>query len=126
MQIADDQTAESSLAALGAEAAQLLCAGDIPALAARFGYALAFDREPVAAIREDLASCLAELQATGFAQGHKHAVTVRYFEPNDSSIFALIECLAPTIDGPGVQLELVVTLAGTNKHVTLEQLSAAA
>ena len=126
MQITNDQTSESSLAAFGTEAVQLLCSGNVPALAARFGYALAFDREPVAAIRQDLASCLDQLQATGLAQGSKHTATVRYCEPNDSSIFALVECLAPTTDGSGVLLELVVTGQGADKHVTLEQLSAAA
>jgi len=126
MQITDDQAVESSLAALGSEAVHLLCSGDIPALAARFGYALVLDWEPVAAIQEDLASCLAQLQVAGLAQGIKCAATVTYFEQNDSSIFALVECVAPTIDGSGVLLELVVTQKGTDKHVTLEQLSVAA
>lgn len=126
MQITDDQAVESSLAALASEAAQLLSSGDIPALAARFGYALAFDRESVTAIQEDLASCFAQLQAIGFAPDTKRTATVTYLEPNDSSIFAIVECVAATIDGPGVLLELVVTQEGADKHVTLEQLSVAA
>ena len=125
MQIADDQTSEPALAALGYEAVQLLCSGEIAALAARFGYALASDRQPVSAIQEDLASCLVQLQATGLAGSQKPLVTVIFFEPNASSLFASIECVAPTIHGQGVLVELVVTYTGTRKHVVLEQPSAA-
>jgi len=39
-------TQPSSLSALGAEAARLLCSGDLATLAARFGYALAQGLNP--------------------------------------------------------------------------------
>ena len=46
MQISDSQTDEASLAAFGVDAVQLLCAGDIAAIVDRYGYAIAFDRDP--------------------------------------------------------------------------------
>ena len=64
MQITDNHIDEVSLTALGTEANCLLCSGNIPTLVERFGYARAFDREPATAIRENLASCLAELRTT--------------------------------------------------------------
>ena len=64
MQITDNHIDEVSLAALGTEANCLLCSGNIPTLVERFGYARAFNREPATAIRENLASCLAELRTT--------------------------------------------------------------
>jgi hypothetical protein len=96
-------------------------------LAERFGYALAFDRDPAAAIGEDLSLCLAQLHAAGFRPApSRPAVKVRYFARNDAGLFALVECVVPTDKGSDVLLELVLTSKGADKHVSLEQISAAA
>ncbi len=126
MHISDSQTNVASLAAFGSEVTALLCSGSISAVANRFGYALAFNRDLEAAIREDLASCLSELQAASLSPAAENAATVKYFKPNDSSLFALVECFVPTNNGAAVLVELIVTSKGAEKHVTLEQLSAAA
>jgi hypothetical protein len=126
MLIADNQTTDSSLSALGTEAVRLLYSGDFATLVARFGYALASGREPAGAVREDLASCLTQLQSQGLAQSLGQPPTVRYFEQNDSGILAVVECLAPTLGGAEILVELVVTHDRGHNHVTLEQLSAAA
>ncbi|MHC9087076.1 hypothetical protein ACYX7E_18870 [Luteimonas sp. RIT-PG2_3] len=127
MQISDNQTDETSLSNFGAEAIQLLSSGDGQALADRFGYALAFGREPAVAIREDLAACLAQVHAVSLApEAKRSAPAVKYLEPNDSGLFALIECLALTNTGAGLLVELVVTTSGQDKHVCLEQISVAA
>ncbi|MFC5571582.1 hypothetical protein ACFPN1_16120 [Lysobacter yangpyeongensis] len=127
MQIPADQMDEASLTALGAEAVQLLCTGDTSGLINRFGYALALGREPAAAVQHDLALCLAELQASKLVRvTGKAPAKVRYFEPSDSGLLAVVEALAPTDNGAAVLVELIVSASGQSKHVTLEQLSAAA
>ena len=126
MLIRDDQTEAKTLAAFGAEAAQLLCAGGFSALADRFDYALACQRDPASAIREELASSLAELGASrlaDFAPGALPAVS--YFRPNDTGPFALVEQRLLTDNGRRVLLELVVITDGADKHLVLEQVSAA-
>jgi hypothetical protein len=80
MLIPDRQTDEDSLAIFAAEAVRLLCSGNFADLAERFGYALAFDRDPAAAIGEDLSLCLAQLHAAGFRPApSRPAVKVRLF-----------------------------------------------
>lgn len=64
MKIKDDQATPRQLSDLGVRAAQLLCAGDFSSLAQQFGYALAYDRDPAVAIRQELGSSLAEIGAS--------------------------------------------------------------
>jgi hypothetical protein len=122
----DGRADATSLSALGAEAVGLLCSEDINGLAKRFGYALAFNREPAVAIREDLRSCLADVRAASLMPAPKHTPTVKYLEPNDSGLFAVVECVALTDNGAKVLVELIVTDKQGDKHVTLEQISVAA
>jgi hypothetical protein len=127
MQISDSQTDEASLAAFGVDAIRLLCAGDIAAVADRYGYAIALGREPSSAIREDLASCLSEIHAASLLPAPTvTTASVKYFEPNDSGLFALVQAMAPAENGAGILVELVVTTKETHMHVSLEQLSVAA
>ena len=122
----DGRTDTTSLSALGVEAVRLLCSQDINGLATRFGYALAFDREPAVAIEEDLRSCLVELRAASLVPAPKQTSTVKYLEPNDSGLFAVVESLALTDNGAKVLVELIVTDKQGEKHITLEQISVAA
>lgn len=126
MQITDDQTDFKTLAALGSQAVQLLCAGDFSALADYFGYALAYDRDPAVAIREELSSSLAEIGASRLGPPPNTTPSVSYFSPNDSGLFALVEQRVPTDSGGHVLLELIVTASEGLKHVVLEQVSSAA
>ena len=126
MKITVDQTDPRSLADFGALAVRLLCAGDLATLAQQFGYALAYDRDPASAIREDLALSLADVGASALGQPSSSPPSVSYFKPNDTGLFALVEQQIPT-DGKGqVLLELIITGQGPDKHVVLEQVSAAA
>jgi hypothetical protein len=125
VEISAAQTQLESLAALGIDAARLLGSGQFRQLADLFGYALAFGREPSAAIETDLAACLAELGASSLAAGSPPPPTVTFFEPG-SGLVAAIECLLPTHRPGTVSLELVVTAKGAHRHVTLEQLTAVA
>ena len=125
MQLSAPQLEPAPLAELGEEVRQLLFAGEIDTLAARFGYALAFDRKPANAIRETLGVCLSEigssrLIATGWA-----APRVSYFKPNDTGLLALVECNLPTDNGKSILVELIVAGSSAKAHATLEQISAA-
>jgi hypothetical protein len=122
----DGRADTTSLSALGAQAISLLCSEDINGLARRFGYALAFDREPAVAIQEDLRSCLADLRAASLMPAPNHPPTVKYLEANDSGLFAVVACVALTDNGARVLVELIVTDKQGDKHVTLEQISVAA
>ena len=126
MKITVDQTTPQQLADLGLQAVQLLCAGDFSALALQFGYALAHDRDPASAIRDELALSLTEIGASALGPPPTTLPAVGYFKPNDTGLFAHVEQRIPT-DGNGhVLLELIVSAKGADKHVVLEQISAAA
>ncbi|HJW44518.1 MAG TPA: hypothetical protein VJ463_08675 [Geothrix sp.] len=127
MKIPTNMTDENSLAMLGVQAVQLLCAGDIPALVARFGYALALGREIESALSQDLLRCLTELHAKKLVgTGQQFSPEVNFFKENSTSLFAVVTCLVPTDNGACILLELVVTSVDSEKHITLEQLSVAA
>jgi hypothetical protein len=126
MKITDDDTDLKSLELLGRQATALLRSGDFAALAKRFGYAAAFERDPAFAIREDLLSSLTGLGAAGLGAPPAVPPSVSYFKPNDDGLFALVEQRVPTDNGSHVLLELIVTSRGPDKYVVLEQISDAA
>ncbi|HWU76718.1 MAG TPA: hypothetical protein VN043_09440 [Rhodanobacter sp.] len=103
----------------------MLAAGAIPDVANRFGYARAFSRAASTAIQEDLAICLAELRAESLAPEQPFASSaVKYFQPNSTGLFALVECFVSTDNGAQILVELVVTSNDANKYVCLEDFSA--
>lgn len=112
-----------SLGALGVEAIDLLCRGDVNTLAQRFGYALSFDRDPATAIREDLKRCLSEAGATSLARAPENPVrSVKYFKPNSSNLIAVVECSAPTQTGAALSVDLIVSSKAEERHITLESI----
>ena len=125
MMITDDQTGSGSLADFGSLATQLLCSGEVHALSQQFGYVLVYDRDPAAAIREELSLSLTEIGASSLGRPPTSPPSVSYFEPNDTGLFALVEQLIPTNSSGHVLLELVVSGQGPDKYVVLEQVSAA-
>ncbi len=121
----DGQLEADDLAAMGAEAVGMLCRGDISALADRYGYALSYGRETVAAIQADVRYCLSQVGASALAAPPVDPVrSVRYFKPDASGVLAVVECRAPTDSGASLLVELVVTGKGAERHITLEQISA--
>ena len=122
----DAKIDDESLAALGSEAAGLLCTGQIGALADRFGYALAYGRDPAAAILADVRFGLGEVGTPTKAYTFTaEPATVKYLEPNTSGLFAVVECLVVAADGRKLMLELIVAGDPATRHVSLEQISAA-
>jgi hypothetical protein len=125
MKITDDQATPKALEALGLQATQLLCSGDFSTLAKQFGYALAYDRDPASAIREELSTSLAELGASALGPPPSSLPSVSYFNPNDTGLLALVEQRIPTDNKHHILLELIVSTDGSDKYVVLEQVSAA-
>jgi hypothetical protein len=126
MQLSAQQLDAESLTKLGEEARRLLHADDIDTLASRFGYALAFDRTPADAIRAELASCFDEMGCSRLIATGWEAPRVGYFKPNDTGLFAVVDCFLPAENGSSVHVEVIVTGApGKEVHATLEQISAA-
>ncbi len=121
MKLVPSQTDEVSLSTFGEEARALLMQQDYSALANRFGYALAYDRAPSAAIEADFLSAVASPHKV--TSGTHKPVTVKYFKPNDTGLFAVVECIVPVVGGAAVLLELIVTGDGEDKHITVEGIS---
>ena len=124
MKLLSSQIDEVTLTAVGEEARNLLMRHDYSELASRFGYALSFDRAPSAAIEADFLSAAASPHAV--ASGAHLPITVKYLAPNDTGLFAVVECSVPVADGSAVLLELIVTGWGKEKHVTVEDISGVA
>jgi len=114
-----------SLSGHGTDAVQLLCRGDIGALAQRYGYALSHGRDIATAIRDDLQGCLDQVGAASLAPAPAAPVErILFYGPERWNVLAVVECVAPTTNGQSLLVELVVTRSGDETHVTLEQISA--
>jgi hypothetical protein len=123
MRLLPTQADEASFLSFGREAVSLLERRDFGALADRFGYALAAGRSPLAAIEGDYQSCLTEYAALEPSPSVAPSLSVKFFEPNSANLYALVECVFTTSEGCPILAELIVTSAGEDKHVTLEQIS---
>jgi len=124
MKLLPSQTDERSLSALGEEARALLLRRDFALLANRFGYALAYDRAPAAAIEADYLRAAAS-PLTASTNAHQ-PIGVKYFALNDTGLFAVVECPVPVAEGATVLLELVVAGKGSDLHITVEDISGVA
>ncbi len=92
--------------------------GDFEALASRFGYALAWDREPAVALKADYErSASSPLKAR---PGDGLSVVVKYFKPNDTGLFAVVECAIPLVEGAAVGMDLIVSGNGEEKDISVE------
>jgi hypothetical protein len=115
------QTDEVSLSGFGEEARAMLLSHDFAALANRFGYALAFDRDPSGAIEADFLNAVASPYEV--AAGAGPSTKVKYFSPNDTGLFAVVECVIPVADKAAILLDLIVTSNGEQKYITVEDIS---
>lgn len=123
MKLLPTESDEESLLRLGREAVALLEKRDFRAMAERYGYALAFGQDPATAIEEELRASIEVHQTSAEKRTSvPHSTTVKYFSPNDSNLFALVECIF-VAEGCPVLVELIVTKSGGDLYVTLEQIS---
>jgi len=126
MKLLPEQTNETSLLRFGQEAVSLLEKRDFQSLADRFGYALACGRNPAAAIESDFQPCPAEFHASSEPPtAVSSSIVVKYFKPNDTNLFAVVECTHIAAEGCPILTELIVTSSGEDKHIFLEQISLA-
>jgi hypothetical protein len=123
MRITNDKIDDAALNAIGRDVVRLLCSGEVDALAARFGYAVALGRGPATAIREDLAECLGQVGAISLASNLEFDCDVKFFAPNSSNLLAIVECVVLTLNGSDILVEIAVTSDGSNRYATLEQIS---
>ncbi len=121
MKLLPAQFETAALLELGYEARALLMQRDFSALANRFGYALAYGR-PIAAALE--ADCINPVtSALPSASNDNQPVSVTYFAPNETGLFALVECIVPTSNDKSLLLELIVAGKGEEKHISIEDIS---
>ena len=120
MQISEFQMDRQSLEQFAQEAASLLQNGNFAVLAERFGYALAYGREPALAIEADLSNRLLEM---GFADRQAGYIDIKYFNveaTKSTGLAAAIDCLTFLAGDSKVQFSLVVTAKGVDRYITLE------
>jgi len=102
----------------------MLIQRDYSGLANRFGYAVAYDRALATAIEADFLSAVASPYHV--ASDAHPSIVVKYFAPNDTGLFAVVECTVPVADGAAVLLALIVTRKGEERHITLEDINGVA
>jgi len=118
MKLLPTQIDEATLSGFGKEAVAMVMRGDFEALASRFGYALTWGREPAAALKADYERAASSpLKAK---PGDGLSVGVKYFKPNDTALFAVVECAVPLGEGAAVGMDLIVTGNGEEKDITVE------
>jgi hypothetical protein len=126
MKLLPTQTDEAALLRFGREVVSLIERRDFQSLADRFGYALAGEKSPVIAIEEEFQGCIAKFRASSEQRPPAlPSMVVKYFEPNRANLFAVVECVFGTPEGCPILAELIVSLAGEDKYVTLEEISLA-
>lgn len=112
------QIDEAALSKFGKGEVAMVMRDDFESLASRFGYALAWDRKPAAALKADyerLASSPSKQnQAVGCPCGE--TLTTERHTP----VFAIVECAIPLVEGAVVGMDLIVTSNGVEKDIAVE------
>jgi hypothetical protein len=121
MELTESQTDRTSLERFGQEAAAFLRNGDFGALANRFGYAMAYGREPVFAIEADLNSVPPDNAVV--PEVIAPSIAIKYFNADameSTGLVAAVECITHLADGQAIEFTLVVTGKGSGRYITLE------
>jgi hypothetical protein len=109
MEISEDKLDERSLLGLAEQAIGFLCARDFESLTQRFPYAVACGRPPAAAVAADLARTLRELPSLEASLQTQNArYKVGYFEANDVTLHAEIQCRFTAPSGDTLEVDFVV------------------
>ena len=124
MEIEASQLTEEFLLQAGEEASRLLQARKFIEVAEKFGYALAFDASPAAAIERDAEEAASrQLDPDAFPPPSFSGTKVSYFQPNGTGLRALVECSIEYNPGQRVLAELVVAENEGRLNLFLEQVS---
>jgi hypothetical protein len=126
MKLSPDQTDVDSLSRFGEELVQLLIRRDFVTVANRFGYALAYGRELTHAIESDFNALLSDYNSgPENSLPKKPSIIVKYFQPNDSNLFAIVECVFFASVNCSILAELIVTTKEQDMYASLEDISLA-
>lgn len=124
MEIEASHLNEEFLLRVGEEASRLLQARNFIEVAERFGYALAFDHTPAAAIERAIEKAASRhLDPDAFPAPAFVGAKVSYFEPNGTGLRALIECSIEFNPGQRVLAEFIVAENAGRLNLFLEQIS---
>lgn len=127
MKLLQNQVDNNQFSRLGEELVLLFEKRDFSSIADRFGYALAYGRDPAKAIEEELLSCVSAFQRLPQPQDVvSPSIVVKRFTDTNLSLVAVIECHFFMAGGCPVLAELIVTGKGEDKYVSLEQVSLSA
>lgn len=124
MKIQYDQLNDSALSSFGMEAVGLLLSGNYLELAERFGYAMSYGRIPAEAIKEDFTNCcqLNGSQPISYTEVVP-TIAVKYFQPSESKLLAVVGCTLQVGKGAQVLIELVAIGGTEGIYLSLEDMN---
>ena len=128
MKIPANHINDTDLIKFGEEVINLIRGKEYKELANRFGYALAYGKDPSTVIKNEIDMCLSQLgDYSELTETISKEIIVKYFENNDTGLVAVVECSLSMENSAGEMLvELIVTRKDGENYVTLEQISHAA
>lgn len=124
MQLLLHQQNADALRDLACAALDLLTSNRLELLVERYGYAMSFERNPVEAVRGDLAQALLDASGSAFLPLTPRELPVVFYEENSSRLRAAIDCAVPTQGGRCVLISFVVTGTEAEQFLSLEDISA--
>ena len=126
MQLLPHQQNADALRDLACAGLDLLRSHQFAVLVERYGYAAALGRDPVDAVRGDLAQALSDASGKGLLAVRSNHFPLVFYQENASCLRAAIDCEVPTHDGGIVWVSFVVTATETEQFLTLEDICAEA
>lgn len=121
MELLDGQCDEATLSAFGAEVSELIKLGQYRDLADRFGYAVAFERKEVEAIKEDIKRSLLEAgEMATISKSVVPSIRVFCYKPDAKPFYAAVECTLPLENAAGELLVSLMVFATDRKRIVLE------
>ena len=124
MQLQPHQQNVDALRDLACAGLDLLTTNQFELLVERYGYATALGRDPVDAVRGDLAQALSDASGSELLPLSPSDVPVAYYQKNASCLRAAIDCEVPTQGGRSVWISFVVTATEGEQFLTLEDICA--
>jgi hypothetical protein len=124
MQLLLHQQNVDALRDLACAGLDLLTSSGLELLVERYGYAMAFERNPVEAVRVDLARALLDASGSDLLPVKPSDLPVVFYQENSSCLRAVIDCAVPTQGGRCVLISFVVTGTEAEQFLTLEDICA--
>ena len=122
MQLLPHQRNVDALRDLACAGLDLLRTNQFELLVERYGYALAFERDPIDAVRIDLASALSDASGSELLPVRPSDLPVVFYKENTACLRAAIDCEVPTQGGRCISISFVVTGTETEQFFSLEDI----